>query len=58
VATGSKAAVAEVRMSLQGVSEWFDEYMAQEEVSGGQVRFCAVVATVASCIVSFSVFVY
>ncbi len=37
VATGSKAAVAEVRTALQGVSEWFDEYMAQEETTGGQV---------------------
>jgi hypothetical protein len=38
VATGSKTAVAEVRTALQGVSEWFDEYMAQEETTGGQVR--------------------
>jgi hypothetical protein len=29
--------VAEVRTALQGVSEWFDEYMAQEETTGGQV---------------------
>jgi len=38
VATGSRAAVAEARTALQGVSEWFDEYMAQEETTGGQVR--------------------
>lgn len=36
VATGSKAAVSEVRAALQGVSEWFDSYMAQEETTGGQ----------------------
>eukprot|EP00598_Pedospumella_elongata_P004268 CAMPEP_0184977100 /NCGR_PEP_ID=MMETSP1098-20130426/7851_1 /TAXON_ID=89044 /ORGANISM="Spumella elongata, Strain CCAP 955/1" /LENGTH=765 /DNA_ID=CAMNT_0027500049 /DNA_START=110 /DNA_END=2407 /DNA_ORIENTATION=- len=36
VATGSRAAVAEARTALQGVSEWFDEYMAQEETTGGQ----------------------
>lgn len=37
VATGTKSSVAEVRTALQGVSEWFDEYMAQEETTGGQV---------------------
>lgn len=39
VAIGSKTAVAEARTALQGVSEWFDEYMAQEETTGGQVKF-------------------
>lgn len=38
VAIGSKHAVAEARTALQGVSEWFDEYMAQEETTGGQVQ--------------------
>ncbi len=37
VAAGSKAAVAEVRSALQGVSEWFDEYMSTEESMAGQV---------------------
>lgn len=32
----SKTAVAEVRVALQGVSEWFDEYMAKEEAQPGQ----------------------
>eukprot|EP01038_Epipyxis_sp_PR26KG_P008862 gene8862-11955_t len=36
VAASSKAAVAEVRISLQGISEWFDEYMATEESKPGQ----------------------
>lgn len=36
VAAGSKAAVAEVRSALQGVSEWFDEYMSTEETTAGQ----------------------
>jgi len=36
VATGSHKAVAEVRTALQGVSEWFDQYMAQEESTPGQ----------------------
>lgn len=37
VATGSHKAVGEVRTALQGVSEWFDQYMAQEESTPGQV---------------------
>lgn len=32
----SKSAVSEVRVALQGVSEWFDEYMAAEEADPGQ----------------------
>ncbi|RYG65291.1 hypothetical protein EON64_12235 [archaeon] len=36
VAAGSKRAVSEVRVSLQGVSEWFDDYMAAEESTPGQ----------------------
>ena len=32
----SKSAVNEVRIALQGVSEWFDEYMTKEEAAGGQ----------------------
>eukprot|EP01031_Cornospumella_fuschlensis_P031676 gene31676-38281_t len=36
VATGSRRAVSEVRVSLQGVSEWFDDYMAAEESTPGQ----------------------
>jgi hypothetical protein len=38
VATGSKNALGEVRDALQGVSEWFDEYMTSEESaeSGGE----------------------
>lgn len=35
VATGSKAALNEVRDALQGVSEWFDDYMGVEESGGG-----------------------
>lgn len=31
----SKNAVAEVRLALGGVSEWFDEYMAKEEGDAG-----------------------
>ena len=37
VAGGSKAAVAEVRVALQGISEWFDEYIAAEEADPSQV---------------------
>lgn len=36
VAVSSKPAVNEVRTALQGVSEWFDEYMTNEEAAGGQ----------------------
>ena len=36
VATGSKSALGEVRAALQGVSEWFDEYMTSEESVAGQ----------------------
>jgi hypothetical protein len=38
VAAGSKTAVGEVRSALQGVSEWFDEYMSTEETTAGQVH--------------------
>lgn len=27
-----------VRLALQGVNEWFDEYMAKEELTPGQVH--------------------
>ncbi len=37
VAKGSKRAVNEVRSALQGVSEWFDEYIANEEGDSAQV---------------------
>jgi hypothetical protein len=37
VASGSKKAVSEVRAALQGISEWFDEYMSKEESTPGQV---------------------
>lgn len=37
VATGSRRAVSEVRAALQGVSDWFDEYMSKEESTPGQV---------------------
>ena len=36
VAAGSKKAVAEVRVALGGVSEWFDEYIAGEETDPGE----------------------
>lgn len=36
VAVGSKAAGAVVRNALQGVSEWFDEYVAGQESEAGQ----------------------
>lgn len=32
----SKTAVSEVRVALQGISEWFDEYMSAEESGPGQ----------------------
>lgn len=35
--SASKNAVSEVRVALQGISEWFDEYMAEEETKPGQV---------------------
>ena len=34
----SSRAVSEVRAALQGVSEWFDQYIAQEETIPGEVR--------------------
>jgi len=37
VAISAKKAMSEVRSALQGVSEWFDEYMAKEEATPGQV---------------------
>jgi len=37
VAGGSKEAVAEVRVALHGISEWFDEYIANEESDPAQV---------------------
>jgi hypothetical protein len=36
VSASSKKANAEVRTALQGVSEWFDEYMSKEESTPGQ----------------------
>lgn len=36
VSGGSKDAVAEVRLALQGISEWFDNYMSQEESNDNQ----------------------
>jgi hypothetical protein len=36
VAGGSKRSVAEVRVALGGVSEWFDEYIATEESDPGE----------------------
>jgi hypothetical protein len=36
VAISSKKANAEVRSALQGVSEWFDDYMTKEESTPGQ----------------------
>jgi hypothetical protein len=33
----SKKAVSEVRVALQGISEWFDSYMAAEEATAAQV---------------------
>lgn len=36
VAIASKRAVAEVRTALQGVSDWFDSYMAEEESTPGE----------------------
>jgi len=38
VANGSRKSVSEVRSALQGISEWFDEYMSKEESTPGQVR--------------------
>ena len=38
VAGGSKKSIAEVRVALGGVSEWFDEYIATEEADPGEVR--------------------
>ena len=38
VAGGSKKSVAEVRVALGGISEWFDEYIATEEADPGEVR--------------------
>ena len=55
VATGSRAAVAEARTALQGVSEWFDEYMAQEETTGGQVRSCLHLFGMRACVLAFIV---
>ena len=43
VAGGSKKSVAEVRVALGGISEWFDEYIATEESDPGEVRTCGVV---------------
>jgi hypothetical protein len=40
VAGGSKKSVAEVRVALGGISEWFDEYIATEESDPGEVRNC------------------
>lgn len=37
VAGGGKQAVNMVRAALQGISEWFDEYIAQEEADPEQV---------------------
>ena len=37
VAGGSKKSIAEVRVALGGVSEWFDEYIATEEADPGEV---------------------
>ena len=37
VAGGGKHTVSMVRNALQGVSEWFDEYIAQEEADPEQV---------------------
>lgn len=56
VAIGSKAAVAEARTALQGVSEWFDEYMAQEETTGGQVTYNSSFSVCASCRTGFLLF--
>jgi uncharacterized protein YaiE (UPF0345 family) len=42
VSAGSPEAVAVVRVALQGISEWFDDYMASEEVSvdgTGRIQF-------------------
>jgi hypothetical protein len=36
VAGGSKKSVAEVRVALGGISEWFDEYIATEESDPGE----------------------
>ena len=38
VAGGSKKSIAEVRVALGGISEWFDEYIATEEADPGEVR--------------------
>lgn len=38
VSFSSKKGMLEVRTALQGVSEWFDEYMAKEESTPGQVK--------------------
>ena len=38
VAGGSKKSIAEVRVALGGVSEWFDEYISTEEADPGEVR--------------------
>lgn len=38
MAGGSKKSIAEVRVALGGVSEWFDEYIATEEANPGDVR--------------------
>ena len=42
MAGGSKKSVAEVRVALGGISEWFDEYIATEESDPGEVRNCGV----------------
>ena len=37
VAGGDMEAKAEVRVALGGISEWFDEYIANEEADANQV---------------------
>eukprot|EP01036_Dinobryon_divergens_P031490 gene31490-40897_t len=51
VAAGSKESHTEVRSALQGVSEWFDEYMAKEELTPGQEpeMYKAMVLLLARC---------
>lgn len=49
VAGGSKKSVAEVRVALGGISEWFDEYIATEESDPGEVSTCGVWCGVVWC---------
>ena len=48
VASGGKEAVAEVRASLQEISEWFEEYMAAEEQDPDQVEHLQIAVSVSS----------